>query len=463
MTEQRKHAVVLGGSMAGLLAAQVLSQHFAHVTLVERDPLPTADGARKGVPQGRHLHVLLAAGFLSLQRTLPGFREAALARGAIEVDVGNFGTLYLSGVLMPTLHTGHDSLLISRPAVEGSVREQVLRQSNVSLRSGCAVSSLLGDARAITGVRIAALPRALDAAFDAAAPGQLEELQADLVVDATGRGTRLPAWLAALGVAPAHEDVVLSKVSYASCTIRRKPEHLRGAHAWVMTPTPPLTHFGAAQAWENDRYVVSFTTYLGERGPTSYAEMIEHAAALPFPGLSELLRDAEPLTEIVHMSDAASRRRRYERLVRFPSGLLVIGDALCNFNPAYGQGMSVAALEAEALASCLRSGTDRLAARFFAAAAKIVDAPWMLATGADFQWPAVEGRRPFGSALVNAYVARVIETAGRDTLVAERLLTVMHLLRAPSSLFSPTILRRVLWPKPKLRLAADAQVAVDQV
>jgi 2-polyprenyl-6-methoxyphenol hydroxylase-like FAD-dependent oxidoreductase len=253
--------------------------------------------------------------------------------------------------------------------------------------------------------------------------------------------------------------VVRNKISYSSCTIRRKPGHLRGAHAWVMTPVPPLTHFGAAQAWEDDRYIVSFTTYLGESGPASYAEMIEHAQALAFPGLGELLRDAEPLTETVQTHAPESTRRRYERLTRFPSGLLAVGDALCSFNPAYGQGMSVAALEAEALASCLQGGAKGLPTRFFAAAAKIVDAPWMLATGADFQWPAVEGRRPLGTALINAYVARVIAAAGQDTLVAERLLRVLHLLSAPSSLFSPAILRRVLLAKRKLSLAPGAQVA----
>lgn len=437
MTGQTRHAVVMGGSVAGLLAAQVLSQHFERVTVVERDHVAPDAVPRKGVPQGRHLHVLLAAGFDSLQRTLPGFRERALARGAVEVDVGSFGTLYLSGVLIPPLVSGKTSLMISRPAIEATIREQVLARPNISVRSGCAVHALLGDARAITGVSIES-------------PGQAphEALTADLVVDATGRGTRVPGWLEALGLARAHEEVVRSRVSYATCTIGRKKEHLAGADAWIMTPMPPLTRWGAAQALEGERYIVTFTTYLGDRGPESYAEMIDYARALPFPGLDDLLRAAEPLSEVVKMFDPESKRRHYQRMGRFPAGLVVVGDAMCNFNPAYGQGMSVAALEAEALDHALRTGVAGLAGRYFPAASKIVDAPWMLATGADFQWPKVEGRRGFATGLINKYIARVIETAGRDTTIAERLLRVMHLVDAPETLFAPSVLRRVLRTKP---------------
>ena len=436
MTMIKGHAVVMGGSMAGLVAAQALAQHFARVTVIERDLPSDSDQPRKGVPQGRHLHVLLAAGLASLERMFPGFRRDALARGAIEVDIGGFGTLYLRGVLMPTLQTGCTSLMFSRTALERCVREQVQRRENITFLSGSSVEALLGSAAAITGVRVRVGPT-----------DSVQEISADLVIDATGRGTKLPAWLKGFGLPQAPEDQVHSKVSYSSCTVRRGPSHLAGELAWVMTPTPPQTRFGAAQAWEGDRYIVSFTTYLGEPGPDSYAQMIDYAKGLPYPGLHALLATTEPLTEIAQMHDATSRRRRYERLRRFPSGLLVLGDALCNFNPAYGQGMSVASLEAEALERCLRSGLAGIAPRFFAAASKIVDAPWMLATGADLQWEAIEGKRAFGDGTINAYVARVIAAAGQDPVVAERLLRVMHLLSAPSSLFAPSILWRVLRAK----------------
>jgi len=433
MTLGTTHAVVMGGSMAGLLAARALSPHFARVTLIERDALHDAETYRKGVPQGRHLHVLLAAGLEALDRLFQGFRAEAITRGATQVDIGDFGALYLRGVLQPKVVTGASSLMLSRTALERCVRDQLKQIPNIQFRTGCSVHGVLGNARAVTGVRVTGETL-----------GVLEDLTADLVIDATGRGSKVPSWLEGLGLPSPKEDVVRSKVSYASCTIARRPEHLGGAPSWVITPTPPLTHFGAALALEGERYVISFTTYVGETGPASYEEMITHARALPYPGLHELLRTAEPLSDVVQMHDAVSRRRRYEKLSRFPDGLLVIGDAMCNFNPAYGQGMSVAALEAELLQRTLQAGTHQLARRFFTNAAKIIDAPWMLATGADFQWEAVEGKRPFGNALINAYVARVIKTAGRDSVVRERLLRVMHLLRAPESLFAPAIARRVL-------------------
>lgn len=436
MRLQKQHAVVIGGSMAGLLAARVLAQHFERVTVLERDELVSGAPeqrlvpARKGVPQGRHLHVLLSAGLSALSRLLPDFLEQAALRGARTADIGQLGTLYLSGVLIPQLMTGSKTMSLSRPALEQLVRALVCRHHNIELRAGEQVKGLLGDKAAITGVRLAE-----------------SELSADLVVDATGRGSRMPGWLEQLGLLSAREELVRSRVTYTSCTIRRRPEHLGGDLGWVITPMPPHTRVGAAQALEGDRFVITLTSYLGEPGPTDFAGMIEYARSLPYPGLYELLRNAEPLSEVVQMQDPMSRRRRYEGLARFPEGLLVFGDALCNFNPAYGQGMSVAALEAEALQRCLQAGTRKLGRRFFAAAAKIVDAPWMLATGSDFQWPKVEGKRPFGTPLLNAYVARVIRTAGRDAVVADRLLRVMHLLVPPQQLFAPTILRRVLVPR----------------
>ena len=451
MTERETHAVVIGASMAGLCAAAALARHFQRVTVIERGALDEGSAYRKGVPQGRHLHVLLAAGLGALERTFPAFREQAITRGASELDIGDFGTVYLRGVLMPKVSIGHNSLLMSRPALEECVRDQLRKDQTVHFRTGTTVQALLGDAHAITGVRVASTDGSL-----------VEALSADLVVDASGRGSKLPTWLQGLGLAAAPEDVVRSRVTYASCTIARKPQHLGGAPAWVMTPAPPQVRFGAALALEADRFMITITTYVGEPGPQNYREMVAYAHSLPYPGLHELLQGAEPLSETTLMQDPLSRRRRYELLRRFPAGLLALGDALCSFNPAYGQGMSVAALEGEALGLCLQRGRDGIARRFFAAAAKIVDAPWLLATGADFQWPQVEGRRPFGTALINRYVARVIETAGSDPMVAKQLFRVMHLLQAPNSLFAPAILRRVLLPSAQTAPRAEPQIASER-
>lgn len=443
MNTNREHALVIGGSMAGLLAARVLSETYARVTIVERDIVGSSVAPRKGVPQGNHFHVLLASGMRAIEQLCPGMRELALARGAREVDIGDFGTLYLRGVRMPRVTTGERSLLMTRPLLEGIVRGLVLARPNVSVREGCSVRGLVGSASLISGVTL----------------DDAEPLPADLVVDASGRGSRLPAWLQALGLSPPREQVVKTPVTYSGCLIRRRPHHLGGEASWVMTPLPPELRFGAAQAVEGDRFIVALTSYLGDPGADTYQGFIDYARSMKLRGLDELLRDSEPVSEIKQMHDPLSRYRRYDELARFPGGLLVIGDAFCNFNPAYGQGMSVAALEALALERCLLEGDARLAQRFFAAASRIIAAPWQLATGADLQWDGVEGERTRTQAWINAYVASVIEAARSDTHVAEKLIRVMHLLAPPSTLFSPSVLFAA-WRARRAAVNAPAAVPV---
>jgi 2-polyprenyl-6-methoxyphenol hydroxylase-like FAD-dependent oxidoreductase len=406
------------------------------VTLIERDRLLDDDLPRKGVPQSQHLHLLLAAGIRALDRLFPLLCSTAVSRGAIQKDVGQFGTVYLRGVQLPKLHLNCQSIMQSRPLLERCVRDQVRAHGRVEFRTEHSARGLLGDSKRIRGVRIAANDG-----------DTVEELPADLVVDCTGKGSKLPTWLVDLGLRAAPEEVVRCDVRYSTCTIRRRPDQLDGQDVWAVTPTPPLRRFGAASAIEGDRYIITFTSYLGERGPSSFESMQAAARALPHPGLGELLSDADPLSDVVHMADPISRRRRYERLSRFPEGLLTLGDALCNFNPVYGQGMSVAALEAEALGRCLEQGTSRLGPRFFQAAARILDAPWLLATGGDFQWSEVEGRRPLGIHALNGFVARVIDGAGRDPRVASRMLEVLHLLEPPHRLLSWPVLRGLI-PEP---------------
>jgi hypothetical protein len=262
---------------------------------------------------------------------------------------------------------------------------------------------------------------------------------ADLVLDASGRGSQLGAWLTRLDSPLPREEILKSRVTYSGCLIRRKPGHLAGDACWVTTPAPPEVRFGAAQAVEGERFIIALTSYLGDPGATTYQGFIDYARSMKQRGLDQLLLDAEPLTEITQMHDPVSRWRRYDALPRFPRGLLALGDAICNFNPAYGQGISVAALEAQALRVCLAEGDARLAQRFFKRAATIIGAPWSLSTGTDLQWPGVEGQRTRAVAWINAYVANVIDAASRDTKIAGVLLRVMHLLLPPHALFAPSI------------------------
>jgi 2-polyprenyl-6-methoxyphenol hydroxylase-like FAD-dependent oxidoreductase len=443
ITPDTKHAVVLGGSIAGLLAAHVLSRHFERVTIVERDTFPALGEPRKGVPQSRQLHGLLAGGRRALDAMFPDFSAGMIALGALDIDIGTSGAFYVAGRKLPESETGLRCLSMSRPLLEGYIRQRVLGHANVVVREQCVAQGLLGDSTVVTGVRIASTQS-----------DQVELLQADLVVDATGRGSHMPEWLERLRVQAPSEERVTVHIHYSSCTIRRKPEHLAGKPTFIVNPHPPSHRAGAALALEGDRYVVAMTGYLDEPVPADYAGMLAFARSLDVPDLYELLRDAELLSEPSKMRHAASVRRRYERLTDFPTGLLVCGDALCCFNPAYGQGMTVAALEARTLEACLREGTHDLFRRFTHAAAKLVDVPWSIVVGGDYAFEGVQGERSLSVRIMNVYMQRLLRAAAGDAVVCRAFMAVTHMVEPPSALFAPRILWRVLRARPAEPLAA---------
>jgi 2-polyprenyl-6-methoxyphenol hydroxylase-like FAD-dependent oxidoreductase len=428
------HALVLGGSMAGLLAARALSPHYRRVTILERDTLPSGAEPRRGVPQGVHLHGVLASGSRALEELFPGFSAGVTARGGMFCDAGDSYEWQIGGVMSRRVHAGVESLLFGRPALELYVRERVLALGNVTIATGSVARGLLGDQRRVTGVTL----------VDRDHKSEPRALTAELTVDATGRGSQLPRWLEELGSPLPREQCVRADVVYTSCFLRRKPSHLHGDYGFIVTPAPPARRGAAVMALEGDRFVLSLTGYLGEPAPSDHAGMLEYVRRMRSQPLVDLLSDAEPLSEPVQMRHPESRWRRYDRLSSFPEGLLVCGDAFTSFNPAYAQGMTVAALEAHALLGCLNAGTAQLAKRFFRAAARIIAAPWSMGAGADFAFEGVTGDRPPGGALLKGYVARLNRAAGRDTEVARTRLLVTHLLAPASALLSPRILARVL-------------------
>lgn len=425
---KRTHAVVLGASMSGLLAARVLSDHFAQVTIVERDALPAGSKPRKGVPQGSQLHGFLAGGVSVMGELFPGFVAGAQARGAISVDVGRLGTWYVTGVPLMQFDSGLRGLLMSRLALEAYVRDLVAARDNVQILQQQRALGLVGDPDQVRAVRLST------------ASGDERELQADLIIDASGRGSRCTLWLGELGVAAPPEERVRADLAVVSCTIKRRPEHLGGAHAFIYSPTPPARLSGAALAIEGDRYIVAITTYLNDPLPKTFAEMIACARALPVRGLDTLLETAEQLTPLVQFQDRESRRRRFEALRGFPRGFLVLGDALCSFNPAYGQGMTVAAKQAQLLDAWLRARMHGGARSFFGKAARLIDVPWSTIVAGDLQWPGVQGRRSARSALMIRLFKRLVRAGLRDPETARALLAVTHLAAPSSRLFSPRVL-----------------------
>ncbi len=433
MTEGTEHAVVVGASMGGLLAARALSEGYDRVTIVERDVLGgAASEPRRGVPQGRHPHGLLSRGREVLEEFFPGLTDELVGLGVPTSDLQSGFRWINGGRLMCQAPSGLIALGASRLLLEARVRARVLALPNVALVDGCDATGLAAtsDRRRVTGLRV--LRRNQDSAE--------EVLDADLVVDAGGRGSRGPQWLTALGYpAPAVDEVHVG-MTYATRLYRRDPDGPAGAS---VSGTPANPRGGIMIPQEGDRWIVAVGGMLGDAAPVDHAGFTDFAATLPAPAIAEVIRDAEPLSDPLRFRYQVSTRRRYERMAAVPRGWLPFGDAISSFNPVYGQGMTVAALEALALREALRGGGD-VTRRFLRAAARLVDNPWDISVGADLRFPAVEGRRTTKVRLVNGYLERLHVAAEHDPEVGRAFLRVINLLDPPERLMAPSTLRRVL-------------------
>lgn len=429
-------AVVLGASMAGLLAAQVLSDRYGQVTVIDRDELPETPMHRRGVPHGRHLHALAARGQQALEELLPGLTAELVACGAPAGDLLGDARFYLSGHRLRQARTGLVLLCASRPLLEGHVRARVRALPNVRLLDRCDVVGLTTtpDRRRVTGARV--LRRA---------DGSTEELLgADLVIDASGRGSRAGAWLDELGYPPPQRDQVHIGLGYTTGTYRLPPDALAGDLATLNAATPERPRTGALQRLEGDRWMLTLAGILGDHPPTDPDGFVDFARSLQFPDIYEAIHDAEPLDDPVGFRFPASVRHRYERQDRFPAGFLAIGDAVCSFNPIYGQGMSVAALEALTLRRHLERGIEPQPRRWFRDLARLVDVPWDMAAGGDLVFPGVEGRRTLKIRLISTYLTRLHAAAAHDSHLAIAFVRVAGLVAPPQSLLHPGIALRVL-------------------
>jgi 2-polyprenyl-6-methoxyphenol hydroxylase-like FAD-dependent oxidoreductase len=428
-------AVVIGGSMAGLLAARVLADFFTTVTVIERDEPSERPEPRRGVPQGRHAHGLLLRGHNTICRLFPNAREELLAAGATQVNMGRDVKWYHFDVWKCRYHSALDFVSASRPLIEWTLAEQVRRLPNVRMMHGWAVESLMYDGQRVSGVR---MHRRDDRQAG-------ERLHADLVIDAGGRGSQIPQQLCALGFERPTESAVRIDVGYSTCVFRA-PATPRDWKMLYVVGTPPAKRAGLILPMEGNRWMCTLAGMHGDHPPTDLAGYLAFAKTLPAPDLYDALRSAEPLLEPARYGFQASLRRHYEKLERFPAGLLVLGDALCSFNPIYGQGMSAASMYADTLQACLQEraaqggSLNELWRPFFREAARAADQPWQLATGEDFRYSQTTGARGRALRFLHWYTSKVHAAASVSPQVTERFYEVMHLLKAPTSLFTPAIL-----------------------
>ncbi|MFC9932193.1 NAD(P)/FAD-dependent oxidoreductase [Streptomyces sp. NPDC127190] len=434
----RVQAVVIGVGMAGLLTARVLAEHFRQVIVLDRDELPTYAAHRTGVPQGAHVHALFTRGLRTVEELLPGFTAALLQRGGQNIDVGAdlaIHTPYGWGVRSPSALRVVGA---SRPLIEAVVREQITALPGVRLLDRHHVEHPIGTRHRVTAVRVRDLRG-----------GTTADIPAQLVVDASGRGSRLPAWLKTLGCPePVPESVVDPQLSYATRLYRRSSADGLGWRACYSLLNAPATTRGAVIApIEDGRWIVTLLGIGPDRPTRQENDFLPFAASLPTAEIAHALQHMTPLTPVATSRATANRRRHLDRAPALPANLFVLGDAACAFNPIYAQGMTVAALGARLLGACLRgpAGPTATAARFHRRLSRLIDGPWLLATSADQRFPLTQGPAPsLTRRLMADHLDRVLAAGARNPQVQHAFLKVLTMVDGPSSLAAPATLLRTL-------------------
>lgn len=415
--------------MAGLLAARALSETYDQVVVLERHPLPTQPAPRRGVPQSQQLHVLLARGAQILDELFPGFTGDLVDAGAVRGDPQVDTTYYLDGHAIASQPSDITLLGVSRPLVEFLVRQRVEALPNVEIRHAEAQGLRTSeDKTAVTGVRTA--------------PD--DTVTADLVVDAGGRGSRALHWLSDMGYPEPPSTQVNVDVVYVTRRYRWEAHHLDGRNGLLVVPYPGMPRGAGVVRVEGDRWEVVLFGLVGEKPLTDDAGMLAFAESLPVPDVARLMREATPLDDAVLMRYPTSLRWHFEKQRRHPDGLILVGDALCSFNPTYGQGMSVAAMEALILRDLTRSRPTDLPARFYAQAAKqAIDPAWILAVGGDLRFPQVEGQRSPIDRVLARYLDRYRLAASVDPELGRTFLQTANMMAPATAMLTPGHLARV--------------------
>ena len=409
-------AVVIGGGMAGLMAAQVLSRHFTQVTLLDRDHLTETPEVRNGVPQARHPHTLMVRGQEILEQHFPGLTDELIRRGALPIDASREVAFYVAGDWhRPTRHADTMAIAMSRPLLETTIYGRVAANPRITIRPAHEVVNIATDPgrRRVTGLVV----------HDRNGPPAAHtRLDADVVVDASGRQSQAPQWLRRLGYTPADELIVNTFVGYSTRVYQTPADFAEEWKALYIRPTPKTgTRGGMIIPLEGDRWFVTLLGTSHDYPPTDEAGFTEFARSLPTPKLFEAIQQAEPLTRPISYRRTESRLRRYDQLPHYLEGLLVMGDAACVLNPVHAQGITAAAISSQTLSESLQAhfkhhladDVSGLAAAFQKQQHQSLAGLWDAIVGEDRRWPAATVRHTTSAAPT---LARQSMTLTRVTL-----------------------------------------------
>lgn len=441
-TQRYDHAVVIGGSMAGLLTARVLSDHFEQVTLIEADKPHDGPEPRKGVPQGRHTHAVLSGGAEIIDSLFPGMWDEMCKAGTRRADLASDWAWFHYGVWKSRQPSQLYMYCQTRPFLEWHVSQRVQQIDNVTIRPRHKVTELLHDDQNHQVIGVAVAPR------DAGKDEQPFELRSTLVVDTSGRGTRAPKWLEQLGYGRPEEELVKTEIGYASRIVRLRDDLARDWACMLVYPQPPHdTRVGYIFAVEGGRHIVTLAGYCADYPPADEDGFTAYARSLCRPEYFDALRDSEPLSPISSYRLPGNLRRRYEQMSRFPDGMVVLGDAVCSFNPLFGQGMTTAAFGAKTLQECLAShGRDirGLSQDFQKKTCSYNDVAWLLATSEDLRYPDVEGKRMPGLGALNWYKRQLLEMSSFDPDLQQRFLALLNFKAGLSAILHPGVVAKAL-------------------
>jgi len=440
-----QHAVVIGGSLAGLMTARVLAEHFDVVTVLERDHIEDRPALHQSIPQGNHLHGLLLGGQQVMVSLYPGFLDKLTTLGAVRCRAGTELVFYLpagkafsvTGTVREPRDLGFDITCHSRGLLEYCVRQCTLEHTNITFASESTVQGLVYEDGRVRGVRYQQ-------------SGEAHSLATDFVVDAGGRRSHAPRWLTALGFHTPEETTIGVDIAYASIKFR-VPEHYDEPERLLLFigPPPDFPNGAIMEIIEHNTWHVTLMGRFGDYPPRDAEGFLAFAQALHTPKLYDLIKDAERVSDITTYRFPTSVQRHYERLTTFPEGFLVLGDAISSFNPFYGQGMSSAALQVQALQQLLAEraagaqGLDGLALSFFPPAAQIIETPWTLTSNQDLAYPRTHGERPADLEERVQYFMDVDALTAEDDEVYRLLIAVLNLAKPLSALRQEPLRSRI--------------------